>query len=67
MLKGLYILNPNAYEDIYGPEERDEVEQLVDVYAPLQTADAIAEDPSVLAEADVILSGWGMARIRRMR
>jgi phosphoglycerate dehydrogenase-like enzyme len=61
MLKGLFILRADAYENIYGPEERQDVERLIDVYAPQQTADSIAEDPSVLAEADVILSGWGMA------
>jgi phosphoglycerate dehydrogenase-like enzyme len=61
MLKGLFCLNTDAYQRIYGPEELDEVGQLIDIYAPQQTANSIAEDPSVLAEADVILSGWGMA------
>jgi phosphoglycerate dehydrogenase-like enzyme len=61
MLKGLYVLRTDAYQKIYGPEELEAVEQLIDVYAPQQTADSIVEDPSVLAEADVILSGWGMA------
>ena len=61
MLKGLFLLRTDAYENIYGPEERRDVEQLIDVYASEQTAESIAEDPSVLAKADVILSGWGMA------
>ena len=61
MLKGLFILHSDAYAKIYGPEELDEVKQLVDIYAPQQTAASIAENPSVLSEADVILSGWGMA------
>jgi phosphoglycerate dehydrogenase-like enzyme len=61
MLKGLFVLRTDAYQKIYGPEEQDTVEQLIDVYAPQQTADSIAEDPSVLAKAEVILSGWGMA------
>ena len=63
MLKGLFILGTDAYDKIYGPEERDAVQQLIDLYAPQQTADSIAEDPSVLAEAEVILSGWGMAKM----
>jgi phosphoglycerate dehydrogenase-like enzyme len=61
MLKGLYVLRTDAYEKIYGPEERDAVEQLVDIYAPPQTAQSVGNDPSLLAEADFILSGWGMA------
>jgi len=61
MLKGLFVLHTSAYERIYGPQERQEVEQLIDVYAPPQTAQSVKEDPSVLAEADLILSGWGMA------
>jgi phosphoglycerate dehydrogenase-like enzyme len=61
MLKGLFVLHTSAYERIYGPQERHEVEQIIDVYAPPQTAQSVKEDPSVLAEADVILSGWGMA------
>jgi phosphoglycerate dehydrogenase-like enzyme len=32
---------------------------LADVYAPLQTGDSVAKNPGVLAEAEVILSGWG--------
>jgi phosphoglycerate dehydrogenase-like enzyme len=61
MLKGIYLLNADAYEKIYGPAERSDIEGLVDIYAPPQTRESIAENPSVLAEADVIFSGWGMA------
>jgi phosphoglycerate dehydrogenase-like enzyme len=61
MLKGLFILHTSAYERIYGPQEIAEIEQLVDIYAPQQTAASVNENPSVLAEAEVIFSGWGMA------
>ncbi len=61
MLKGIYLLNNDAYHKIYGPSEQEEIQQLVHIYAPPQTRESIAEDPSVLAEADVIFSGWGMA------
>lgn len=63
MLKGIYVLHADAYQRIYGPGERQEVEELVDIYAPQQTAADIQRDPSVLSEADIILSGWGMARM----
>jgi phosphoglycerate dehydrogenase-like enzyme len=52
-----------VYDLIYGPAERADIERLVDIYAPPQPADAVRKDPSVLAEADVIFSGWGMVRL----
>jgi phosphoglycerate dehydrogenase-like enzyme len=63
VLKGIYVLHTDAYDRIYGPQERADIAQLVEIYAPQQTADAVRADPSVLAEADVIFSGWGMARL----
>ena len=59
MLKAIYILDPGPYTWIYGPQERADIAQLVDVYAPAQTRASIKTDPSVLAEADLIFSGWG--------
>ncbi|MEZ4833877.1 MAG: hydroxyacid dehydrogenase [Caldilineaceae bacterium] len=59
-LKALYLLNEAAFDVIYGPDERADVAELVDVIAPLQTARSVADDPAVLADVDVILSGWGM-------
>ncbi len=61
MLKALYLLNPDAYQNIYGPEQRAAIASLVDVYAPPQTAEGVRANPSILAPAEVILSGWGMA------
>src|SRR5215203_6433206 len=57
--QALYILDSDAYELVYGPEERADVARLVDVIAPPQTRQSIAENPKLLAQADVILSGWG--------
>ena len=57
--KALYLLDTEALQKIYGEEERAAVTGLADVYAPPQTADSVAKNPGVLAEAEVILSGWG--------
>lgn len=59
LLKGLYVLGEDAFERIYSLREREEIGRLVDIYAPLQTADMVAKNPAVLHEADVIFSGWG--------
>lgn len=63
MLKGLYLLNANAYDIIYGATERAEIKQLVDIYAPPQTPESVAANPAVLANVEVIFSGWGMSRL----
>jgi len=55
---GLYILDPNSFGLIYGPDEQRHIADLVDIIAPPQSArDALAR-PELLAEADVIFSGW---------
>ena len=63
MLKGLYLLDPSAFDRIYGEAERAAIAELVDIYAPLQTAESIAAQPEVLGDAEVIFSGWGMAKM----
>ena len=61
MLKGLYILG--TFELIYGPAEQADIASQVDIYAPQQTAASAAENPWLLAEAEVIFSGWGGPKI----
>jgi len=58
-LKGLYILDGDAYDLVYGPDERAAIGRLVDVYAPRQTRHSILENPKLLEPAEVIFSGWG--------
>lgn len=65
MLKGIYLLNPGAYELIYGPEQRESIAASVEIYAPPQTRQSVADDPSVLNQAEVIFSGWGAALMDR--
>ncbi len=59
MLKGLYILATSSYEVIYGEAERADIAELVEVYAPQQTRDSVEQNPAILRDAEVILSGWG--------
>ena len=63
--KGIFLLSPSSYDLIYGPAERQEISRLVEIYAPPQTTETIAGQPDVLAEADVIFSGWGMVVMDR--
>jgi phosphoglycerate dehydrogenase-like enzyme len=59
VIKGLFLLDPKPYDMIYRPQVRQQIQQLVDIYAPLQTSQSVASDPSVLSQAEVIFSGWG--------
>src|SRR5699024_33956 len=59
MLKGLYILNDRSYKLIYGKDERRDIEQMVDIYAPAQTQESIKDNSALLNEVQVIFSGWG--------
>jgi phosphoglycerate dehydrogenase-like enzyme len=58
-LKGIFILHSSAYGEIYGPEERAAIYELIDIVAPPQTAENILAHPELLREVDVLLSGWG--------
>ena len=62
-MRGLYVLNPDAYDAIYGLDERSDIAGLVEIVAPVQSAQSVRGNLSVLAEVDVILSGWGMALV----
>lgn len=61
--KGLFLLNADAYSKIYGPTQRDDIAQLIDLYASPQTAQSVAANPVILQEAEIIFSGWGMPRM----
>lgn len=58
-MKALYILDPSAYELIYAWPERKEIARLVDVYAPLHSAEMVLKRPQILNQAEIVFSGWG--------
>jgi len=58
-VKGIFILDELPYRDIYGPQERQAIASALEIVAPQQTAASIAAHPELLADVDVIFSGWG--------
>lgn len=58
--RAIYLLRPDALPKIYGPDQQSVLAELVDFIAPPQNLLSVQEDPSVLADVDVIISGWGM-------
>jgi phosphoglycerate dehydrogenase-like enzyme len=63
MHKGLIILDSFAYGLIYGPELTEEISRRVDLLAPPMTRDEALARPDLLGRAEVIFSGWGMAKL----
>ena len=59
MVKSLYILGEDAFKRIYGPDEQTDIESIVEIVAPPQTADSVRQDPAVLKDVEIIFSGWG--------
>ncbi len=57
--KGLFALDLPSYDKIYGEPERQEIDRLVDIYAPVQTDEMLQAEPSILHDAELIFSGWG--------
>ncbi len=59
MPKGLFILDPHAYELIYGDALRAKIARRVDLVAGVHTKTIMQDHPELLADVDVIFSGWG--------
>jgi len=55
----LYILFPGSYDMIYGPDERADLSKLARFDHPPQTTESIKANPALLADVEVIFSGWG--------
>lgn len=63
MHKGLFILDPQAFDLIYGAEHKVEISHRVRLLAePLSREEALKR-PDLLAEAEVIFSGWGAPKM----
>jgi phosphoglycerate dehydrogenase-like enzyme len=57
--KALFILHAPSRDIIYGPEEQAYLAAHADFYAPSQTRESILDNPGLLADVEVIFSGWG--------
>jgi len=56
--KALFALGASTLDLIYAPLQRRALEELANFYVAPQTRDTLRNDPGVLAEAEVIFSGW---------
>ncbi|MFY9176772.1 MAG: hydroxyacid dehydrogenase [Clostridiales bacterium] len=61
--KGLYVLDKNSYNLIYGSAERKDIENLVEIIAPVQDRSVVEKNPEILKDVEIIFSGWGSPKI----
>ena len=59
MTKGMYLLSEGAFEKIYGPSERKDVEQLLGHQPPHYESQRVEAEPDLLKDVEVVLGGWG--------
>lgn len=58
--RAAFILSQWAFDQIYGPDLRAEIAQRVDLISPDPIpGDRAADHPAILAQTEVIFSGWG--------
>ena len=58
-LNALFVLGSDAFERIYAPQDRAELSQHLNFIHPPITAGEYSEHSAVLAQTDIIFSGWG--------
>lgn len=63
MLKGIYLLAKGNKDLIYGPEEQRDIEKMIDISPIEYTPESIIHEPSLLHDVDIIMTGWGSARM----
>ncbi|HSI08572.1 MAG: hydroxyacid dehydrogenase [Rariglobus sp.] len=63
MHQGLIILEPSAFERIYGSEHLEAIAQRMHLLAKPMSREEALKHPGLLAQADVIFSGWGAPKM----
>lgn len=61
MKKALYITD--RFDEIYSPELQRLVEGMVDLIAEPQRSDIVRRNPGLLRGVEIVMSGWGGARL----
>lgn len=54
---GLYVMDPERFDDVYGAAERTAIERHLTIKEPPVSAADLS--PDLLAGVDVLVTGWG--------
>lgn len=55
----MLVMRSDSLDRVYAPPERQQIENLVNLVAPPQTAQSLAARPELMRDVEVMLSGWG--------
>lgn len=62
-LRGLYVMNDDVFNDVFGPEERQAIERYVTVGHGQLNETTLRAHPEYLADIDVLLTSWGCPQL----
>lgn len=65
MFKALYVMNPSEWSRVYPSSIQAELARLVSVMGPVLTPAQALARPDLLAQMDILLSGWGGPKLDR--
>lgn len=65
-MKAVYFLDEDAFDDIYGPREKKEIQARLEIEEPLITRESYATTDRVWYGVETILSGWGMVAMDKV-
>lgn len=63
VVRGVFLLSPAQFENIYGPDERRQISTLVTIPDQVFDGSDWERHGETLAQAKVIFSGWGMPKV----
>jgi len=58
--KGLYLMEEQTLDTVYGPEEQADLTRLIEIEGPAWGQSAIANNLSLLRDAEIIMASWGV-------
>lgn len=59
MLKGLYVMSPNVFENVYSQESQEKIAEYCEILAPVMSKGELLENTELLKEVEVLFSSWG--------
>ncbi len=62
-MKGLFVGMGGMWNHVFTAEQQGRLGEMVEFYAPPQTAEMVQANPEILREADVVIGAWGMPKL----
>jgi phosphoglycerate dehydrogenase-like enzyme len=59
--KGLYLMDEQSLDAIYGPQDQADLARLIDIEGPEWGESALSSNPSILRDVEIIMASWGVS------